>query len=191
MTRPFDNSPFGSSRRDAFERGALAEASAAIPFVRKLAASGGFKTLFKEGMALVEEAASYLDGAGREESRLLRRAVALAYASESMRLTTRLMQLASWLLLQRAVNEGDMTPAQAASEKHKVRLARQEIACPTDVFEELPPRLRALIVKSMRLQARIAHLDQSLFGPQAREASAGPGPIAHQIERLRTAFAAP
>ena len=36
---------------------------------------------------------------------------ALSYASESMRLTTRLMQLASWLLLQRAVAEGELSVA--------------------------------------------------------------------------------
>jgi len=34
-------------------------------------------------MALVEESAGYLDGAGREESRQLRRAAAMAYASEA------------------------------------------------------------------------------------------------------------
>jgi len=146
--------------------------------------------LFKEGMALVEESASYLDGAGRQESKELRRAVAMAYANESMRLTTRLMQLASWLLLQRAVNEGEMTPAQAASEKHRVRLARQEVACPPELFDELPQRLRALTFKSMRLQARIVHLDQSLFAARNEEFEREPSPIASQVERLRVAFAA-
>ena len=34
-----------------------------------------------------------------------------------MRLTTRLMQLASWLLLQRAVNEGEITAENARTEK--------------------------------------------------------------------------
>ena len=51
-------------------------------------------------------------------------APALVYATESMRLTTRLMQLASWLLLHRAVKEGEMTLAQASKEKAKVRLGR-------------------------------------------------------------------
>ena len=78
--------------------------------------SEAFKALFREGMTLVEEAAAYLDGPGRVcNRRLLRRPVALAYATESMRLTTRLMQIASWLLLRRAVNEGELTPAQAQS----------------------------------------------------------------------------
>jgi regulator of CtrA degradation len=140
-------------------------------------------------MALVEESAGYLDGEGRDEAKQLRRALAIAYASESMRLTTRLMQLASWLLLQRAVNEGEMTSAQAASEKHRVRLARQEIACPPELFEELPPRLRALTSKSMRLQARIVHLDQSLSAARSLIEGA-PSPIASQVERLRMAFSA-
>jgi regulator of CtrA degradation len=191
MTRPFDGTP-SSPSRFAPPRDALWADSArpsTICFVQKLAASSSFKALFAEGMALVEESASYLDGAGRDESRPLRRAVAMAYATESMRLTTRLMQLASWLLLQRAVNEGDMTSAQAASEKHKVRLARQEVACAPELFEELPARLRALSLRSMRLQARIAHLDQSLSTARLYASRGEPSPIASQIERLRTAFA--
>ena len=51
------------------------------------------------------------------------RSGALAYATESMRLTTRLMQLASWLLLHRAVKEGEMSLAQANKEKAKVKLS--------------------------------------------------------------------
>ena len=184
MARQFEGSPFSSPRPDSWA------APKTISFVQRLASSDSFKALFKEGMALVEESAGYLDGAGRDESRQLRRVVAMAYASESMRLTTRLMQLASWLLLQRAVNEGEMTAAQAASEKHKVRLARQEVACPPEVFEELPPRLRALSHKSMRLQARIIHLDQSLLVARSQEGEVPPSPIAGQVERLRIAFAA-
>jgi len=186
MARQFDGSTLPPSRLDTLRSGSSSPAT--ICFVQKLAASDGFKALFKEGMALVEESASYLDGAGRDESRQLRRAVAMAYATESMRLTTRLMQLASWLLLQRAVNERQMTVAQATSEKHRVRLARQDVACPPDLFEELPQRLRALSFKSMRLQARILHLDQSLSAAQGGDSVAPPSAIAGQVERLRLAF---
>ncbi|MGH6844786.1 MAG: DUF1465 family protein, partial [Methylocella sp.] len=75
-----------------------------ISFGEKLAASEQFMVLFQEGMDLVRRAAAYLDGDGREEAKHLPRPAAVAYAVESMRLTTRLMQIASWLLLQRAVN---------------------------------------------------------------------------------------
>ena len=97
----------------------------AVHFGDKVAASGLFKTLFRDGMALVEETAAYLDGAGRDDAKILPRMAALAYASESMRLTTRLMQIASWLLLQRAVNEGEMSQVEAASDKRRTRLAWQ------------------------------------------------------------------
>jgi len=44
----------------------------------------------------------YLDGAGREEAKALAARRVSRLCAESMRLTTRLMQIASWLLLQRA-----------------------------------------------------------------------------------------
>lgn len=163
--------------------------SSPVSFVDRLAASEGFKTLFREGMALVEEAAAYLDGPGREESRALARPIALAYASESMRLTTRLMQIASWLLLQRAVNEGDMTPAQALSDRHRVKLSFQGLACGADVFEQLPPALRSLGAKSLRVQARVLHLDKLLAAARAEPRLAPPSLIASQMAMLRAAFA--
>jgi len=156
-----------------------------VSFGDRLANSETFKLLFREGMVLVEEAASYLDGPGRRDSRLMARGEAVAYASESMRLTTRLMQLASWLLLQRSVNEGDLTQAQAQSDKHKVNLVRQELATSPDVFTKLPERLQELALQSQRLQERILHLDQLIHGADVEPVA----PAIHsQIESLRAAF---
>ena len=161
-----------------------------VSFVERLAGSDAFRALFKEGMNLVEEAAGYLDGPGRAEAKALPRAEALAYASESMRLTTRLMQLASWLLLQRAVNEGEMSSTQAASEKHKVKLSTQDIATSQDTFHRLPAKLRDLVAHSIRLQARIVHLDQLLYArAEAVLPAPSTSPVAEQLERLRVAFA--
>ena len=98
--------------------------SALVQFSERLTNSAAFGTLFREGMDLVEETAAYLDGDGRAEAKALERSVSLTYATESMRLTTRLMQLASWLLLHRAVKEGEMTLSQANREKTKVKLSR-------------------------------------------------------------------
>src|SRR3984893_18995527 len=94
-----------------------------VLFGERLACSQNFSQLFRDGMKLVEETAAYLDGPGRQESKKLDRSASLCYATESMRLTTRLMQLASWLLLHRAGNEGEMSLAQAKKEKSKVKLA--------------------------------------------------------------------
>src|SRR5216117_1113011 len=117
-----------------------ADEAAPIYFGEKLASSQAFAGLFKEGMALVEETASYLDGTGRQESKKLDRSAALAYATESMRLTTRLMQLASWLLLHRAVKEGEMSLAHANKEKTKVNLSLGDRA-DADTMSLLPEQL--------------------------------------------------
>src|ERR671936_1222865 len=124
----------------------------AVVFGERVAASQAFADLFRDGMALVEETATYLDGPGRRESKKLERAAALAYATESMRLTTRLMQLASWLLLHRAVKEGEMTLAQASKEKAKVKLAGAEHNDEHNI-KVVPERLRALIERSKALQS--------------------------------------
>ena len=167
---------------------AAAQASNAILFIHRLASSGAFKDLFREGMALVEEAAAYLDGPGREESRDLPRPAALAYSTESMRLTTRLMQVASWLLLQRAVNEGELTSSQAQAERVRVKLSRQEYGCAPEVFEQLPPTLRSLSKRSLRIQERVIHLDQGLVVAYSPEPVTTRSEVAFQVERLRAAF---
>ncbi len=160
----------------------------AVSIGQKLATSDAFRALFRDGMMLVEATAAYLDGAGREESRALPRSEALAYATESMRLTTRLMQLASWLLLQRAVNEGEMTQDQAATEKHKVRLSRQEIASNPDMFRRLPERIQELCAASLRLQERVHKLDRMLYAEPA-PVTAKPAALESQLAQLRAAFA--
>jgi regulator of CtrA degradation len=106
-----------------------------------------------------------------------------------MRLTTRLMQIASWLLLQRAVNQGEMTRMQAASDRHRVKLSQQEIASSPELFPRLPQTLRDLAVQSVRLQARIIHLDQLLYAPVPKMAMAmSTSPVEAQLEKLRSAF---
>ena len=181
MNRRFEGSRLRETPNDARTQGT-------ISFALKHVGSDAFKTLFKEGMSLVEFAAAYLDGPGRADAKTLRRPVALAYAAESMRLTTRLMQVASWLLLRRAVNEGELTLAQAFSEKHRVRLARQEIVCAPDILAGLPPVFVDLCFRSMRLQARVLHLDASIAAAVEPESFAPVSAVAAQWARLRAAF---
>ncbi len=144
-----------------------------------------FDRTFKEGMDLVEETAAYLDGAGRQDSKLLSRSAALAYAAESMRLTTRLMQVASWLLVQRAVREGDMAPeaAQDASYRLAAEAVDPERAGPV---EPLPGSLAELLGRSERLFERVRHLDARMYADEGAEEP--PHPVLSQLERLKDAF---
>ncbi len=161
-----------------------------VSFGARLASSQAFADLFRDGMALVEQTASYLDGPGRKESKNLDRGAALAYATESMRLTTRLMQLASWLLLHRAVKEGEMSLAQAGKEKSKIKLSVGEPSEPQNI-ELLPEQLRELIDRSLKLQIKVRRLDATIH---SRREEAAPMVIANPVERqlgmLKAAFGA-
>ena len=153
--------------------------------------SNSFKPLYNEGMALVEQAAEYLDGEGRVDAKKLSRIGATLYAAESMRLTTRLMQVASWLLLQRAANSGEMTRDQVASEKTKVRLDTASAQDNAPGWNELPERFRDIVSRSLSLQALVRRMDDEVYGGvrPAPKAPAGPGnPVSDQISLLRTAF---
>ena len=144
-----------------------------------------FERTFTEGMGLVEETARYLDGRGREESRELPRKAAMLYASESMRVTTRLMQAASWLLVQRAVREGDMRVEDAAGERYRLGSREVCLGATPDGVEMLPATLRQLLVRSDTLYRRIARLDEVLFG--GASATGAPG-ARGQMGKLEEAF---
>ncbi|MEO3389178.1 DUF1465 family protein [Mesorhizobium sp. CAU 1741] len=155
--------------------------------------SNSFKPLYNEGMALVEQAAEYLDGEGRAAAKSLSRVGATLYAAESMRLTTRLMQIASWLLLQRAANSGEMTRDQVASEKSKVRLDTASAQDDTPGWSDLPESFRAIVDHSLRLQALVRRMDDQIYGEIVGRGPVGAvrtgNPVSDQLNLLQTAFA--
>ncbi len=166
-----------------------AEGASPVSFAERIAGSEAFGVLFRDGMALVEETAAYLDGEGRRQSRLLDRQAALAYATESMRLTTRLMQLASWLLLHRSVREGEMSLSQVSKEKAKVKLSAGEPGDESNIVL-LPEDLRRLIVRAQAMHLHIVRLDATIHaetGPVPSADGCG-NPVELQLERLKAAF---
>lgn len=169
------------------------EGSNTVSLAERRIFSASFKPLYDEGMGLVEQAADYLDGEGRAAARTLSRVGATLYAAESMRLTTRLMQVASWLLLQRAANSGEMTRDQVATEKSKVRLDTASAQGDTAGWSELPEAFRAIVDHSLRLQALVRRVDDEIYGKvgQARPQTAlrAGSPVSDQISLLKTAFA--
>jgi regulator of CtrA degradation len=149
--------------------------------VTEFAGSELFDRLFREGMGLVEEAASYLDGPGRVDSRKLNRELALVYAAESMEVTTRLMQAASWLVVQRAVREKDMKVEEAGDEKY--RLARTGEPHPVD-RAVMPAQLMSLVDRSRALYERVWRFDTTLYSEMPRPPENN---VMKQIDRLRQA----
>ncbi len=152
--------------------------------------SDRFKPLYSDGMKLVEEAAAYLDGEGRVEAKRLSRLSATLYAAESMRLTTRLMQIASWLLLQRAANNGEMSRAQVVEEKSKVLLDTPSASKQTAAWGELPLKFIDIVDRSLKMQSLVRRVDGEIY-PKANTVQtfeARRNAVVDQIDLLQAAF---
>ncbi len=159
--------------------------STTISFGERFASSEQFDAVFKEGMALVERTAAYLDGDGRRDAKGLKAPVTVIYASESMRLTTRLLELASWLLVRRGLKEGELTQAEAAKKRERIKLRPFGRPSHIQQFAELPVGLRVLIEESFALNDRIMQLDRAIEKPADLSV---PNPVANQMAALNRAF---
>ncbi|MEL6373882.1 MAG: DUF1465 family protein [Pseudomonadota bacterium] len=163
----------------------------AIPFGQHFAASHRFDEIFTEGMALVERTAAYLDGEGRRAAKTLTPPLAATYATESMRLTTRLLEVASWLLVRRSLRDGEITADEARAKRSRIKLAG--IARPGHIkhYEQLPDGLRTLIAESYAMNDRITQLDASFYDapPEPLPQPVAPSnPVQADIVRLQSAF---
>lgn len=156
-----------------------------VPFGERLAGSAQFDRLFADGMALVERTAAYLDNEGRAEAKRLKGPVSVAYATESMRLTTRLLELASWLLIRRSLRNGEITAEEAAAKRARLKIGGSGRPSHNAHFDSLPETLRTLVAESFRLSDRVLQLERALVTP----AGAPGDPIGEQRARIENAFA--
>jgi regulator of CtrA degradation len=119
-----------------------------------------FGRTYGEAMTLLVEARDYLTHREPIERQTLLPPQRLRMSSETMRLTARLTQVMGWLMAQRAVYEGEITPEAALD--GQPALAEIEV-CMVDeaaAVAELPQRLRHLLDRSRRLFIRVARLDE-------------------------------
>jgi len=162
-----------------------------VSFGEHFAASEQFEAVYAQGMELVERTAAYLDGSGRQEAKKLSSSAALTYSTESMRLTARLLDLASWLLIRRSLRDGDITEEEARRKRARLKLRTSGRPSHVTNFGELPERLQQLINESFVLSDRITRIDRSLH-PVAGSAATAPrpssNPVAAQIAELQAAF---
>ena len=119
-----------------------------------------FSNTYDEALRLVEEARNYFVEREPIERRALAPPERLKLSTETMRMTARLTQIMAWLLLQRAVHEGEISRDDALCDP--VALAGVEVCMGRreEDWEGLPQRLVSLLDKSHRLYLRVARLDE-------------------------------
>lgn len=119
-----------------------------------------FGKTYDETMSLLVASRDYLANAQPADAVGLNPIDRLRVNCEAMRLTSRLTQIMAWLLAQRAVYEGEMTRAMAASDEFRLAADQVCMAEADTAPEVLPVRLRELLDESRRLYVRVARLDE-------------------------------
>jgi regulator of CtrA degradation len=122
-----------------------------------------FGGTYDEAMALMVEARNYMAFVEHRERRKAEMMIGLRMSCEAMRVTSRLTQVMAWLMMQRAVHEGEIDMDDALSEAN--RLSGLDV-CLDQSFghdETLPQGLRSLLDRSLRLYQRIARLENQML----------------------------
>ncbi|AKK20264.1 DUF1465 family protein [Candidatus Liberibacter africanus] len=145
--------------------------SGSISFINRTVSSIRLKVLYEESVHLIEETSLYFDREGKVLSKTLPPVVVNLYTSESILLTTRLMQMVSWLLLQRALEDGDMSLEQVISEKDKIKFDYSHLDYTVTGWNDLPCFFRNLVERSLQLQKRIVLLDQEIYNTNLNDLS--------------------
>jgi regulator of CtrA degradation len=137
-------------------------------------------SLYVEAMVLADEARSYFDRNGREDRLALDPIARVGFSCESLKVTTRLMQIIAWLLTQRAVEAGELSRSQARTPTR--RLGEAADSDPATI-EKLPPGAIGLVNASQELYARVRRLDEG-----SGQAEPQSSPALSLLSRLERSF---
>jgi len=150
---------------------------ARLPLTAKLVAS-----LYTEAMLLADEARSYFDSNGRSDRDSLAPVDRVGFSCESLKVTTRLMHVIAWLLTQRAVEAGELSPSQARRPARRLGEAPDSDEA---LLARLPETALALVHASRDLYARVKRLDEAGEGAGPEPQSS---PARSLISRLERSF---
>lgn len=137
-------------------------------------------TLYTEAMVLADEARAYFDHYGKTERAPLDPLTRVSFSCESLKVTTRLMHVLAWLLTERSVEMGQMSPEEAASSHRRLGDA---VASDPQVIATLPQQAIALIEATTDLYLRVRRLDEEAPFP-----TPAASPALSLLDRLERAF---
>lgn len=127
-----------------------------------------FEKTYREAVSLLREARDYLAFCQERDACDLSPLERLCFSHELSRLTARLMDIMAWLIVQKALEAGELTALEAMREGHRV--LRREAWLGAEVAGDLeggaapaagkmPDGLISLLERSRRLYLRIVRLD--------------------------------
>ncbi len=119
--------------------------------------------LYTEALALADEARSYFTRMGQDERLDLEPMERVLFSCESLKVTTRLMHVISWLLVGKAVAAGEMTPEEACVPERRLGFVENSDETQEPRLTLLPAQALSLIRRSRDLYERVSHIEASLM----------------------------
>ncbi|MFC7049704.1 DUF1465 family protein [Emcibacter nanhaiensis] len=134
---------------------------------------------YREALQLTVSVADYMEQQKGKEFDLQPR-LRVVYASESLRMTTCLMQAVSWLLVQKGVAAGELTAEEALEDKYKLNNRDTCLASDEAILENLPDEFRAYLERTQDLYRRVERMEIMLSGGDANE-----NPVHSLLDKIR------
>ncbi|MTJ80179.1 MAG: DUF1465 family protein [Telmatospirillum sp.] len=122
-----------------------------------------FTRTYDETLNMIVEARNYMEHLEPRVTMRRRAHPDLRFSCEALRVTSRLTQVMAWLMLQRAVNCGEISPEEACLDCN--RLSGREVCLDTNAMDDdsLPTGLRSLMARSLHLYQRVSRLEQMVL----------------------------
>jgi len=125
--------------------------------------TANFTRTYDETLAMIVEARNYMAFVEPRQRHQLDGLPDLRFSCEALRVTSRLTQVMAWLMLQRAVQDGEIPSEEVCRDCN--RLAGQEVCLDNtaDDDETLPSGLRSLLSRSYHLYRRVSRLEEMVL----------------------------
>ena len=113
------------------------------------------ESLYTQSLLLAEDVRDYFDEAGRVERASLAPLERVRLSCESLKITTRLMQIMGWLLTQRLVQAGKLDEVNVSKSQRRLGIGP---LTEQQTFSSMPVRARYLITMSITLHQQVERL---------------------------------
>ncbi len=136
-------------------------------------------SLYTEVMVLADEARAYFER--KQDHKAIAPELAISFSCESLKVTTRLMHSIAWLLSEKAILSGEISPEKLSSHNRELGHAPESDA---QSVKLLPAHAQYLVSESEVIYARLKRINAQILSESKKSK-----PLPHELmERLQKAF---
>jgi regulator of CtrA degradation len=144
--------------------------------------------LYNQATAIADESRRYFSGHSKTDRAALGAIDRVLYTAESLRISTRLMHVISWVMIRKAVANGEMSLEESLSARHRlddIELCRG--SDPRDL-RKLPRSVIILSHQSLKIYQRALRLQDSLLDQLDAQGAPSQSPVANMLKDLEMAI---